>query len=98
MRHQTLHHGVNGRALRSRKGAALPMTLFIIVVLTTLSAGAFTMIGSERRVADDTRAQLDAYVIARRGLEQYIGNRSALGFTDSVVFERAKGVSNSPLR
>jgi hypothetical protein len=57
--------------------------LFIIVVLTTLSAGAFTMIGSERRVADDHRAQLDAYILARRGLEQYVGSRSALGFTSN---------------
>ena len=66
-----------------RRGAALPLTLFMIVVLTTLSAGAFTMIGSERRVADDHRGQLDAYVIARRGLEQYVGSRSSLGFTSS---------------
>jgi hypothetical protein len=72
-----------GQALRARRGAALPLTLFMIVVLTTLSAGAFTMIGSERRVADDQRGQLDAYVIARRGIEQYVGNRAALGFTST---------------
>ena len=85
MRPQLLrsHERTNGTAPRARKGAALPLTLFIIVVITTLSAGAFTMIGSERRVADDHRGQLDAYVLARRGLEQYIANRSALGFTST---------------
>lgn len=71
------------RGLRARRGAALPLTLFIIVMLTTLAAGAFTMIGSERRVNDDSKAQLDAYVLARRGLEQFVGSRSSLGFTST---------------
>ena len=66
---------------RRRTGAALPVTLFIIVIVTMLSAGAFSMIGSERRVTDDHKAQLDAYLMARRGLEQFIGNRAGLGFT-----------------
>jgi hypothetical protein len=68
---------------RRRTGAALPLTLFIIVIVTMLSAGAFTMTGSERRVNDDHKAQLDAYIMARRGLEQFIGNRAGLGFTSS---------------
>jgi len=68
---------------RRRTGAALPLTLFIIVIVTMLSAGAFSMIGSERRVTDDHKAQLDAYIMARRGLEQFIGNRAGLGFTST---------------
>jgi len=68
---------------RRRTGAALPLTLFIIVILTTLSAGAFTMIGSERRVNDDRKAQLDAYLMARTGMERFIGSRAALGFTST---------------
>jgi len=75
------HERTPGRAPRARKGAALPLTLFIIVTLTVLSAGALTMIGSERKVNDDNKAQLDAYILARRGLEQFVGSRASLGFT-----------------
>jgi hypothetical protein len=77
------HESTAGCEPRRRTGAALPLTLFIIVILTTLSAGAFTMIGAERRVNDDTKARLDAYVLARRGMEQFVGSRAALGFTST---------------
>lgn len=75
------HELSNGAPLRRRTGAALPMTLFIIVIVTTLSAGAFTMIGAEYRVNDDHKAQLDTYLMAKRGMEQFIGSRASLGFT-----------------
>jgi Tfp pilus assembly protein PilX len=65
----------------SRRGAALPLALFIIVIVTILAAGAFMMMGSERRVADNTDAQLDAYVMATRGMERFIVGRASLGFT-----------------
>jgi hypothetical protein len=41
------------------------------------------MIGSERKVNDDSKAQLDAYILARRGLEQFVGSRASLGFTST---------------
>lgn len=66
---------------RARKGAALPIALLVIVIITVLAAASFTMLGSERRVADNNDAQLDAYTLARRGLERFIVSRSALGFT-----------------
>src|SRR6478752_5008295 len=75
------HERTSGGAPRARSGAALPLTLFIIVTLTVLSAGAFTMLGSEREVNDDSKARLDAYILARRGLEQFVGSRASLGFT-----------------
>ena len=78
-----VHESTRQSAPRKRRGAALPLTLFVIVTLTTLSAGAFTMIGSERRVNDDHKARLDAYVLARRGLAQFIGSRASLGFTST---------------
>jgi len=65
------HERTSGGEPRARKGAALALTLFVIVALTTLSAGAFTMIVSERKVNDDKKAQLDSYLLARRGLEQF---------------------------
>lgn len=66
---------------RARKGSALPMALLVIVIITVLAAASFTMLGSERRVADSNDAQLDAYTLARRGREQFIVSRTSLGFT-----------------
>lgn len=77
------HETTSGGEPRRRTGAALPLTLFVIVIVTMLSAGAFTMIGSERRVNDDNKAQLDAYLMAKRGLEQFVGSRASLGFTST---------------
>lgn len=77
------HESSTTQRPQRRTGAALPLTLFIVAIVTMLSAGAFSMIGSERRVTDDQKAQLDAYLMARRGLEQFIGNRAGLGFTST---------------
>jgi hypothetical protein len=65
----------------NRRGAALPLALFIIVIVTVLASGAFTMLGSERKVADNNDAQLDAFVLAGRGMERFLVSRAALGFT-----------------
>ena len=65
---------------RARRGSALPISLLVIIVVSVLAAGAFTMLSSERKVADNNEAQLDAYTIARRGLERFVVSRSSLGF------------------
>lgn len=77
------HELTSGAPSRRRTGAALPMTLFIIVIVTMLSAGAFTMIGAEYRVNDDHKTQLDTYLMAKRGMEQFVGSRASLGFTST---------------
>jgi hypothetical protein len=55
--------------------------LFIIVIVAVLAAASFSMLGAERKVVDNNDAQLDAYTLARRGLERFIVSRAALGFT-----------------
>ena len=60
--------------LRPRRGVTLPMTLLIIVVLSALAAGAFTRIGSERRTIDNQESTLDAYSMARSGLDQFLAD------------------------
>jgi hypothetical protein len=50
------------------------MTLLIIVVLSALAAGAFTRIGSERRTIDNQESSLDAYAMARTGLDQFLAD------------------------
>jgi hypothetical protein len=57
-----------------RRGVTLPMTLLLIVVLSALAAGAFTRVGSERRTIDNQEAMLDAYAMARTGLDQFLAD------------------------
>ena len=66
---------------RARRGSALPIALLVILIVSVLAAGAFTMLSSERKVADNNEAQLDAYTLARRGLERCVVSRASLGFT-----------------
>ena len=74
------HEVIRGGS-RARRGAALPVALLIIVIISVLAASAFTMLGGERRVADNNEAQLDAYTLARRGMERFLVSRATLGFT-----------------
>src|SRR4029079_583341 len=49
-------------------------TLVMCVALSALAAGAFTRIGSERRSIDNQEATLDAYAMARTGLDQFLAD------------------------
>jgi Tfp pilus assembly protein PilX len=78
--------GTSGR-LDARRGVTLPMTLLIIVVLSALAAGAFTRVGSERRTIDNQEATLDAYSMARTGLDQFLADPKNGPFTfDPATF------------
>jgi hypothetical protein len=52
----------------------MPMTMLIIVVLSVLAAGAFTRVGSERRTIDNQESTLDAYAMARTGMDQFLSD------------------------
>lgn len=70
-----------------RRGVTLPMTLLIIVVLSALAAGAFTRVGSERRTIDNQESTLDAYAMARTGLDQFLADPTNGPFTfDPTTF------------
>ena len=73
----------DGSGIGGRAGVALPMTLLMIVVLSCLAASAFTMVGSERRVVDNQESQVESYALARSGMERFLANRAALGFTSA---------------
>lgn len=64
-----------------RPGFALPMTLLVIVLLTVALAAMYTVTSSERRVVDNQREQIRAFALAETGLELFLGNRAAYGFT-----------------
>src|SRR2546430_5923688 len=65
----------------SRRGVALPMALFVVVVLTILLAAGFAALSSERRVHANDEAALDAFTLAETGLELFIAKRDSFGFT-----------------
>jgi hypothetical protein len=65
----------------TRRGVALPMALFVVVVLTILLAAGFATLSSERRVHANDEAALDAFTLAETGLELFIAKRDSFGFT-----------------
>jgi hypothetical protein len=63
------------RALRARRGFALPLALFFIAIMTVTLTASFMMTSGERRSNDSQAAQQRAYNNAAVGLEAYIGDR-----------------------
>ena len=63
------------------RGVALLMAIFIVATLTMTLAAAFMMISSERRVIENTVAQVDAFTMAEHGLELFLVKRDSFGFT-----------------
>jgi hypothetical protein len=62
------------RAAR-REGFALPLTLFLISILTLMLTAAFAKVQSDRRVAESSGANVNALAVAKAGLQQYMGTR-----------------------
>ena len=67
----------------TRRVAALPLALLVMVIMTLALATAFMMSGTERRVNDSTLAQSEAFTNAESGLQRFLTGRTALGFTAS---------------
>jgi hypothetical protein len=89
------------RALRARRGFALPLALFFIAVMTVTLTASFMMTSGERRSNDSQAAQQRAYNNAAVGLEAYIGDRGVqFGKTGAPLVneeEQKFQVSTSPL-
>jgi hypothetical protein len=96
MRIQTRRSPERAR-LRSRSGFAMPLTMLVLVVLAIGLTGGLTYVTSERRVIDNTTMQEDAFLIAQAGLDEFLSNRSGLGFsgmpgaTESVTLDILDG-------
>ena len=61
-----------GRA--NRRGSALVSSLLLIVVLSAIAAGGFSMMESERKALTDHEALADAYNIARSAFDRFMAN------------------------
>ena len=62
----------------NERGFALPITLFLIAILTLMLGSAFTRAASESQIAGGSKAMVDALFVAEAGLQKYFGQ----DFTD----------------
>lgn len=67
----------------AERGSAMVMALLAIALLGVGLFAALMVLSSERREITNQRSQVDAFTIAESGLEQFLVNRAALGFTAS---------------
>ena len=67
-----------------RRGAALPMVIIIITVMTIALAAAYTLNTTEIQISDDYSEQVAALALAESGRHRYLTDRVALGHTDTI--------------
>src|SRR2546429_5146575 len=91
-----------------RRGFAIPIAILVILVLTIMVAGGFSLVSAERRSVADQKSQISAFRIAEQGLELYLVRRDSLlagtpGYTrvpgakDSVRINRTGGYADVSL-
>jgi hypothetical protein len=61
-----------------RRGFAIPTAILVIMVMTIMVAGGFSLVSAERRSVADQRSQISAFQIAERGLELFLIRRDSL--------------------
>src|SRR5688500_20241302 len=72
-------HIVRPVARRSRRGAALPVVILLMVILAQSLTAAFTINSNEMRVVDNQQEQIEAFALAESGRERYLIDRAAFG-------------------
>ncbi len=61
----------------SQRGIALPLTIFIITMMTIMLAAAFARVGAEREMAVGASDGVSALTVAQSGLQAYVGSRTS---------------------
>jgi hypothetical protein len=61
----------------NRRGATLPLSLLVLVMLGFSVAVAYARLSSERRITSDAQAQMNAFTVAQSGLARYLENVAA---------------------
>lgn len=61
----------------NRRGATLPLSLLVLVLLGFSVAVAYARLSSERRITSDNQAQVNAFTVAQSGLARYMENVAA---------------------
>lgn len=83
---------------RNDRGFALPITIFIITLVTIMLSAILVRVANDRRIAESSGASLDAVAIAHSGLQRYFSHYDSLGMRpadgDSVRFNVAGGYAD----
>ena len=79
--------------VQSERGFALPMTVFLVTLLTVMLTSAFARTATEIVIAESTEAGVDARAIAQSGLQSYFGQNFTQrpGSGDSIRYNVAGG-------
>ncbi len=83
-----------------RRGAVLILVLLFTLLLMVATAGAFTRVATERRVALDATAQVDAFALAQSGIDRYLIENTSVPTTipDSASYNLPGGTATVTLR
>ena len=77
-----------------RRGFAIPVALLVIMVLTIMVAGGFSLVSAERRSVADQKSQISAFRIAEQGLELFLVRRDSL-MKDKPGYTKVPGAADS---
>ena len=59
--------------LQSDRGFALPLTLFVVALITVMLSAVFVRVRNEHRIADSSGDMVTALAVAQTGLQSYMG-------------------------
>ena len=77
-----------------RRGFAIPVAILVILVLTIMVAGGFSLVSAERRSVADQKSQISAFTIAEQGLEVFLVRRDSL-MRDKPGYTKVPGAADS---
>jgi hypothetical protein len=82
---------------KQRRGFAIPVAILVILVLTIMVAGGFSLVSAERRSVADQKSQISAFRIAEQGLELFLVRRDSL-MKDSPGYTKVPGAVPDSVR
>lgn len=84
----------------NEQGSSLILVLMMILLLMVAISGAFLRVTTERRVALDATAQVDAYALAQSGIDRYLIENTAVPavLPDSATYSLNGGTATVTLR
>ncbi len=86
---------MNPSRVANEQGIALPVTIFVVTLLTITLAAAFARVDAERAISVGTSDAVNALQVAQSGLQRYLGTRTVRPSNgDSVRFNVAGGYAD----
>jgi type II secretory pathway pseudopilin PulG len=85
----------------NRRGATLPLSLLVLVLLGFSVAVAYARLSSERRITTDAQAQVNAFTVAQSGLARYmelVAAKPAASPADIVYNDLPNGTATVTVR